>query len=423
MKKPEIWDPYADFQKTILPNGLGVYSSYWNRPWMHVRICVHSGSLADPAGKEGLAHFVEHMISNRSGELGFMKLKRMINNSGGSANFGVTGPYRSSFNFEVPILGTNLDKMLDVFGKILLYDLEMKYLEKERKIIENEFRESYPTKQKFEIEIMRYAQAYQGTRFQKFTSTLGSLQTIKAMTENDLQNFFSEHYAPSNISVIATGGLAHEDFVNKVNSTIFSLSRVGRVNKIPDILKEIPYPKENEQVINFSELFPGLQIDVSALDAYSMIPGTFNRKAVSMLRSALRDTLFRKIREKTGATYNPRVNWEFHGNAYEMHVGLLLEKSELMKVKDSILWESLDVARKKNCFLDQQRFFIRSYLVDDMNIKDLCEEVENDLVKFGFIICAVKEIELLQKVTYEEYENVIDYLLEKRRWCTMISLT
>ncbi|KKP80963.1 MAG: hypothetical protein UR80_C0013G0008 [Parcubacteria group bacterium GW2011_GWB1_35_5] len=50
-----MYDPYADFVKHVLANGLEVHSVSWDRPWIGMEIVVHSGGREDPVTIPGLA--------------------------------------------------------------------------------------------------------------------------------------------------------------------------------------------------------------------------------------------------------------------------------------------------------------------------------------------------------------------------------
>ena len=58
-----MYDPFAKFTKHILSNGLEIHHQFWERPWIKVEIVVHSGGREDPVVMPGLAHFVEHVVS------------------------------------------------------------------------------------------------------------------------------------------------------------------------------------------------------------------------------------------------------------------------------------------------------------------------------------------------------------------------
>ena len=56
-------NPFADFETHFLANGLKVwFKSMPDAPNVSVSVAVPFGSHSDPRGKEGLAHFTEHML-------------------------------------------------------------------------------------------------------------------------------------------------------------------------------------------------------------------------------------------------------------------------------------------------------------------------------------------------------------------------
>lgn len=85
-----MYDPYADFKKTVLPNGLEVHSQFWERPWIGVEIVVHSGAREDPVEMPGLAHFVEHAVSKNIPNWEYDQSKEFFETCGGGAGFGST---------------------------------------------------------------------------------------------------------------------------------------------------------------------------------------------------------------------------------------------------------------------------------------------------------------------------------------------
>jgi len=89
--------PFAGFETIRLANGLKVwYKRIPQSPDAAISLAVPYGSDSDPVGKEGLAHFTEHMLFadhlGRSEE----EIKREIENLGGVTN-GFTFPDHTCF--------------------------------------------------------------------------------------------------------------------------------------------------------------------------------------------------------------------------------------------------------------------------------------------------------------------------------------
>ncbi len=89
------FDPF-DFNKKEISN-VPIY--YKHLPWspcIHIRIVFNSGAFSDPIGKEGVAHFLEHMFFKGSKKFPNEKiindwsLKNTINSFNASTNLDYT---------------------------------------------------------------------------------------------------------------------------------------------------------------------------------------------------------------------------------------------------------------------------------------------------------------------------------------------
>jgi len=115
-----MWDPYVDFKTTVLGNGLTVYQKVLpHLPFVTVGLLVHTGAMNDPAGKEGLAHFVEHVVSSNSG-MNSQEIDDFFSECGGGVNLGSTSHQGISFNFVLPNEACLLHKSFNIFRKLLL---------------------------------------------------------------------------------------------------------------------------------------------------------------------------------------------------------------------------------------------------------------------------------------------------------------
>src|SRR5258708_2659484 len=113
-------DPYAEFEKATLTNGLDIYAAHWpGRPWEAVGFLIHSGAEQDPVGLEGVGHFTEHMVAANT-ETDLQKVKNFFEENGGQANFGSTGFYGITYSFWLPIDESIFAQGLAFFGEMLL---------------------------------------------------------------------------------------------------------------------------------------------------------------------------------------------------------------------------------------------------------------------------------------------------------------
>ena len=157
-------------------------------------LTVNVGHFDDPAERQGLAHFLEHMLflgTTKYPDAG--EYQHFINHHGGSHN-AWTGTEHSSFFFDIDTdyFEQALDRFADMFKAPLFH---ADYIEKERQAIEAEF------SLKLKDDSRRIYQVHKETvnpahPFSKFS--VGNLLTLCDTPEQSLQQavqeFFDSHY-------------------------------------------------------------------------------------------------------------------------------------------------------------------------------------------------------------------------------------
>src|SRR3989304_2745453 len=123
------------FSTTILKNGVKVIShEHKDSRTAYIEVRVKAGSKYCPPGKEGLAHFLEHMVMNGSKKYpGPLLMHREIDEIGGSIN-AVTSKER--VEYFVKVARDDLEKGLDVLLSLVSDPLlDEKELMGEKKIV------------------------------------------------------------------------------------------------------------------------------------------------------------------------------------------------------------------------------------------------------------------------------------------------
>lgn len=416
MKKSEIWDPYADFQQTILPNGLAVHSAFWNRSCIYGIISIHSGAISDPKGKAGLAHFVEHML-NSSNE----KKEKIITGFGGSATFGTTYSFFTDFSFSVPIVKKSIAKTLKIFEKMLGQIPDDLFLEKERNIILQEFYRKYPTVVLNDLKYKSFKNAYQRTLFEDFMGGLGVPETINNISIEDIQKFFTQHYVPSNMSIVVVGGLQHSEVVKYVQENFSFDSKQGEKRKIYSNLTEINPPKNTQETISLSQIFEGLKIENTTFESFVIVPGSFSYENLRICRLALREILMHEIREKKQATYDVSVAVDMIGGCYDLEIETIFTPKNLKFVRNVIAF-SFEKIRNRKRFERIKKELVMGYVIAESGMQKVCGNAQADFIKLGYIKTNSEEISELQAVSFEQYCELVDYLADPKRWWSLIQV-
>lgn len=164
-------------------------------------LTVNVGHFDDPLPREGLAHFLEHMLFLGSARYPVAgDYQQFISHHGGSHN-AWTGTEHSSFFFDIDtaFFAEGLDRFADMFCQPLF---SSEYVEKERHAIEAEF------SLKLKDDGRRIYQVHKETinpahPFAKFS--VGNLSTLADTAESSLQqalqDFFTAQYSASRMTL------------------------------------------------------------------------------------------------------------------------------------------------------------------------------------------------------------------------------
>ena len=199
-----------------LDNGLTYYLRHNDDPGKNlaVRLLVNVGSVDETDEQSGIAHFVEHMLFNGTTEypgnsLG-VALREIGVELGPDINAGV-GHDLTLYQVEVrldephkaPLVFHALSQMA---GAATFTD---EAVESERGVVLDEYRLSVERVDGF---ISReFDRIYtQGTPYEG-RDPIGTVETVNAMTAEDLRAFYEKWYVPGNMAVVAVGDMAVED--------------------------------------------------------------------------------------------------------------------------------------------------------------------------------------------------------------------
>ncbi len=210
-----------NYKKYKLKNGLEVILHQNNElPLTAVNIWYKVGSANEIKGKTGLAHLFEHMMFQGSENVPKEMHFRHIQESGGSLN-GSTSFDRTNFYEKVPSNFLELALWLesDRMG-YFLPALTKEKLQNQIDVVSNERLERYdnqPYGLAWEIVL---SNLYPDKHPYNW-STIGSLADIKGFTIDDVSNFFSKYYSPSNAALVIAGDI-NIDSVNELVEKYFA---------------------------------------------------------------------------------------------------------------------------------------------------------------------------------------------------------
>ncbi len=190
-----------------LPNGLQVIiEEDSGSPMVGVALMVGAGAWDDPVGKEGLAHFVEHLAFRARLPSGQNTLAA-LEAAGMSEYNGLTDADTTTFMAEAP--REAVSALIAVAARQLerVGALELAEFEVERKVVEAELR--LKTDTAHGRKTYRWLQqALYPVGSVESRPIIGTGESLRTLTPEDVQAFQAAHYGPANATLVITGGVS-----------------------------------------------------------------------------------------------------------------------------------------------------------------------------------------------------------------------
>jgi len=280
-----------------LDNGMRVVCD----PMPHVRttalgVWVDVGSRYEAAREMGVSHMLEHMAFKGTQSRSAMAIAREVENVGGYLNAYTS---RSQTAYHVRLLQDDLPLGVDILGDILQRStFAPEELERERGVILQEIHRAEDTPDDI---VFDHLQSAMFPDQPLGYPILGTEETVAGFRREDLWSFMSGHYAPSRMTLIASGAvdreqllsLAHDHFGaftgDKANAKHEAFTPGawggGEVRKIKDL----------EQVhVTFA--VPGVHVTHPDYYAWWALG--------EILGGGMSSRLFQEVRERRGLAYS-----------------------------------------------------------------------------------------------------------------------
>jgi processing peptidase subunit beta len=250
--------------------------------------------------------------------------------------------------------------------------------------------------------------------FENFTSTafkdqsigrpiLGTKETVNSFKQSDLVSFFSTHYAPENMIVVASGNIKSEWFYENVGAKFSGIKHQYQPTEIKAEWKPGFYGEDRE--LEQTQLVFGIEglnnIDV---DRYSL------RALAIILGGGMSSRLFQEIREKRGLCYSifAFTQMQVSSGVFGFYAGTspedgnnLLDASlnEMKKIKNSITESELLRAKAQ----------MRSgFIMGQESNSSRAEYLAKSMINFRKLIMAKEVLEEIENISIGSIQNVIE---------------
>lgn len=210
-----------NIQKAILPNGLAVLTE--SMP--HVRsvsvgIWLGTGSRQEQPERNGISHFIEHMVFKGTKTRTAEQIARSVDSIGGHLDAFTA---KECVSFNAIVLDEHLETVFDVLSDLVLHPLfQQEEISRERSVILEEIKaeEDNPDYLLHELFTQNF---WKGHALGK--PILGTRETVGRLKQDVIREQFTQIYRPNNMVISAAGHLEHSRLVQLAEQRFHSLKK------------------------------------------------------------------------------------------------------------------------------------------------------------------------------------------------------
>lgn len=179
----------TDHQVYTLGNGLRILFIHSPSPITHCCFLVNAGSRDELPGKEGLAHFIEHMLFKETERRSTTQILNRLELVGADLNAYTTKEYTC---IHASLLNQHLVRAIDLFEDILFHStFPEDEIEKERGVVLDEIA-SYLDQPEEAIQDEFEEHLFKGHPIGQ--NILGTTESVAAFTADDIRDFMKANY-------------------------------------------------------------------------------------------------------------------------------------------------------------------------------------------------------------------------------------
>jgi predicted Zn-dependent peptidase len=258
---------------------------------------VRAGSADEPPSRQGLSHFLEHVLFKKTRRRSTLEVAREIDRLGGDVDAFTTREYTA---FYAHTRDTAFPKALDLLADVVLGSaFERSHVETERGVILEEIGEAHddPGDLVHELFVRTF---WKGDSLGE--PILGTAATVRAITRADLWRYYTGRYSPRNLIVSVAGNVGVGEAARAIEAALSGRRRGRRARRTLRRRR----PTRSRRRIAVARR-PGLEQVHLCLGAEAPAYGSPRRPAASLVDIVLgggaSSRLFQAVREKRGLAY------------------------------------------------------------------------------------------------------------------------
>ncbi|MEM6901958.1 MAG: pitrilysin family protein [Pseudomonadota bacterium] len=285
--------PNDTLKLTRLPNGVRVISD--NMPGLStvsVGIWVATGARYEPVALNGAAHMLEHMVFKGTSSRSAVQIASEVEAVGGQMNAYTT---RDTTAFYIRLMAGDLPMAVDVLTDLLLNPtLDQEELDRERQVIIQEIGMTEDTPDDL-IHDLFQATAYPDQALGR--PILGSRETVRSISRDDLRDYLQKNYAAGRLVFSAAGDVDHDRLVEMVAAKLGDLPAPKGYDWAPANYQGGDHRRQDDlEQVHILFGFDSVGPKDDLFQASNVLS--------TLLGGGMSSRLFQEVREKRGLVYS-----------------------------------------------------------------------------------------------------------------------
>src|SRR3989344_6063529 len=286
----------SKIQKTTLRNGLKIISEEMpDIQSASIGVWVNIGSRNEDSKKNGISHFIEHLLFKGTEKRTALDIAREIESVGGVLN---AFTERENTCFYVKVLSKDIPLAVDLLSDILLNSkFDKKELEKERLVVLQEIKRAEDTPDDLIHDIFARA-LWKGHPLGM--PVLGNLRTISSIKRDDVVSYFKRSYLPHAVIITDAGSIEHKRLL-KLLKPFEKMLHYDLKSPISYLQSPISYSGTTLKQKNLEQV----HLCLGTPSPNQAHPDRYKLYLLNtLLGGGMSSRLFQEIREKRGLAYS-----------------------------------------------------------------------------------------------------------------------
>ena len=403
-----------DYQLYTLPNGIRVMYKHASSAITHCCFLVNAGSRDEPEQKEGLAHFIEHLLFKETERRSTSQILNRLELVGADLNAYTTKEYTC---IHASLLNPHLERTIDLFEDILFHStFPEDELEKERGVILDEIA-SYLDQPEEAIQDDFEDMLFKGHAIGK--NILGTPESVAKLSVADMRHFMAANYNTSEMIFAVYGDYELKKVVKLADKYLGGIApnytKKHRLKPTVNAAERIVMAKPISQ----THCVMGTQAYSSShTDKYGLL--LLNNILGGM---GMSNRLNMEIREKHGIAYTIESNYTsltdtgmfsiyFGTDAEKTDKAMRLVNKELKKLRDNKLG-TLQMHQAKQKFIGQ-------IALAEENRMSLIISMAKSLLDLNTVDTLDQVFAKINAVTAEQLLKISNEILDDKQMITLL---